>query len=815
MINAPSRYNTLNGVQTKFPAYVLRISDYDILLGTSANIGTYIRYGDAGIRYGDADLIYGGTRRLKNARGWIDLDNSTTRISQVHEQEQGRASVATLQLSIVDYEGEITKLITPGKVINDLLGQSVEFFGGFTQLSFPEEYVRLFRGYVDEIQSMPGRIVISLVDPSAKRKQELFLTAKTKLVAAIGAGDTSIQLVSAQGFHCQITNPNGDIDTTHLVGCQIDDEFIQYSGVSDDTLIGCVRGAWSDHGGGAAAAHDAGADVTALFRMEGIAIDLALKAMLSGWGGPWRTGVAVQSINITGEVTPLAIQDTIRFPVDVRDVYGLTTGDYIFLTGYPGEVFTVAEILDLYTVRVAEQGILLNESASSSTASFRSKYDVYPTTCGLRMSPEDVDVERHEYWEFSFLGSQQMSFLISETESSGKTFIEKELLFPVSAYSLVRSGRVSMGLTHPPLTTEILDIIDDDTVIDPESIVTKRGFNTRRFFNEVLFNYDNEGGDFKSSLRQVDTESLNKFKMTKTLSVDSKGFRSWLSGEVLAQSRARRFLSRYRLGCEEISLNVSWGKGHLHEVGDIIVLNDKGHLQISNSADGTRRIKNVPMEILDRTVGIKDGKVALKLLSRAGFELTDRYAVIGPSSTCRVGGATFFEVQSSFGGRYGSEEWQKWAKFIGYRVRIHRPDYSASAVVIIEAQDSTNKNKFYFAGTHTAHAGDIVELAPYDDTSEDSETLAKNVYVYLNPSINVVSGTSQTAFEVSDASHLRTGAVMLIHSPDWTRVSVEAFIQTIAGTTITVDRALGFTPQNGDMIELVGFLDNGAPYRII
>ena len=81
MINAPERYQTLNGVQTKFPAYVLRISNYDILLGTSANIGTYIRYGDTGLRYGDPELIYGGTRKLKNARGWIYLENSTTRIS--------------------------------------------------------------------------------------------------------------------------------------------------------------------------------------------------------------------------------------------------------------------------------------------------------------------------------------------------------------------------------------------------------------------------------------------------------------------------------------------------------------------------------------------------------------------------------------------------------------------------------------------------------------------------------------------------------------------------------------------------------------
>jgi hypothetical protein len=801
MLQTTAVYDNLNNAEVKYPSYVLTIAGYPIILGTCEAF-TYIRYGDKGIKYGKG-WIYGGTRPIANQRALIELGASTSSIMQTHEQEQGRASIAALTLSIVDENGDITRLVSPGIIIDDALGADVEFFGGFQEGSFPEDYVKLFRGYIQGITIEAGRVKLDLVDPSGRRKQECFISAKTKLAGAVNTTQTSIDVVNAADLHA--------VTSGLSVGVKIGDELITYTGISGNTLTGCTRGALSIYGGKSASDHAAGDDVSAFVMVEELAIDIALRLMLSNKNDYWKTGVKVRSIvNTNG--TPRYVPDSLTFFDDIKSTWGLVAGDIVLVDGYVTP-FTI-ESIDGKTLVVIEKGILVQEGISTKTASFKSKYDVWPNTMGLRLTPSDVDVERFEYWRDTFLGSQVMGFLIDETESSGKEFIEKELLLPVCAYSLVRSGRISMGLTHPPLTTETLTIMDDDAVVDPATSNTVRGFNNRRFFNDVVYEYDYKAGEYKASTRRVDSESLNRFKgYTKTLPIQSRGFRTHLGADALTLNRTYRFLQRYKFGCEEINITSRWGNGHLIEVGDIVVLNDKGALQLPNTDDGTREIRNRPMEVLDRNVGIKDGKVKLKLLSRAGFELTDRYAVLSPSSNIIRYGADWIEVTASFGSKYGVSEHKKWTPVLGMHVRIFSPDYSRDNTVIITRQDTANLNRFYLSAMPPVAAGDIMTLAKYDDTDKNTDTLAKNVYAFFNPTGRVAYGTTQ--FVMDDVTYVYVGAIIYVRNGVYTLQSVEATVTDVTGNTVTVNRSLGFTPSSGHYVELIGYHDGGKSYRII
>jgi hypothetical protein len=814
MIPAPQKYQSFNNQSVKFPSYVMVIDGYEFILGTT-EIGTKLLYGD-NVKYGQS-FIYGGIRPIEKQLPIFDLQNSTNKINQVHEQEQGKATISTLQICVIDYLGEMTKLISPGVIIDDVMGKTVEFWGGFSEISFPHEYVKLFRGYITNVRAKPCQVIFDLSDPSGKQRTQCFVCRSSKLGAEINSSETMIPIVSTAGFFESIANAIGVTDATVKLGVRIGDEFIQYTGISGNSLTGCTRAAFQNYGGvkNVASSHDSGEEVVNCIVIEDLAINIALKTMLSGLGTWWKETIEIQHIGLTGLVSPNRIDNSIRLKKSV-DSYGIVVGDFVKVSTI-GQVFTVEEIYDENTIIVSPHGILVDSLETDALLSHRSKYDTYPVNVGLGMTPDDVDIARFEYWRDSFLGSQVMGFCIDETENDGKTFIEKELLLPICAYSLTRSGRRSMGLTHPPLAVDTLDVIDDDAIVDPQNIEVNRGFNNRRFFNEIFYKYDHIRGDFTSMYYRDDSESISRFgaSQVKTLPISSRGFRTHLGGPALVAARAYRFLQRYRFGCEEISLSVSWGRGHLHEAGDIVVLNDTGHLLIPNTDDGTRQIKNRPMEILERNVGVRDAKVQLKLLSKSGFELTDRYAVISPSSVIRYVGSDYIDIDPSFGKKYSDFEYKKWNKLLGYRIRVFSIDYSRDSIVFLKSQDETRKERFYVTGTLDAEPGDIVRLAPYYDADRDQETLSKNVYFYVNPTLKVVSGSSMSVFEVDDASGLIPGSVVMVRSLDWNTESVESKVSTIVGNVVTLKTEIGFVPEAGQLVELVGYVDGGAPYRII
>src|SRR5690606_2634530 len=103
---------------------------------------------------------------------------------------------------------------------------------------------------------------------------------------------------------------------------------------------------------------------------------------------------------------------------------------------------------------------------------------------------------------------------------------------PIACYSLTRFGRLSAGLTKPPIADQRLIVLDKSNVKDPASIAPLRAMNNRAFFNEIQFYWDqNDAGNYTRAIKFLDTDSLNIIGVSSVLPIESRGSRTDLGSD--------------------------------------------------------------------------------------------------------------------------------------------------------------------------------------------------------------------------------------------------------------------------------------------
>lgn len=94
---------------------------------------------------------------------------------------------------------------------------------------------------------------------------------------------------------------------------KIDDEFMEYGPAGLAPSVTVTRGAR----GTTIASHDADADVVHFIEFTDNALTLALKLMLSGWAGPYESGVAVKALGTLIDPALPAYPNGVLFPPGV------------------------------------------------------------------------------------------------------------------------------------------------------------------------------------------------------------------------------------------------------------------------------------------------------------------------------------------------------------------------------------------------------------------------------------------------------------------------------------------------------------------
>lgn len=718
------------------PILVLEVDGVSTVYGARI-IGEKAKIGATGLEIGNFKI--GGLVAVVDQSALISLDDSTTRITQTINPDTGAStSISSMRVSLIDKDLEISELITPDDTVSptfDMLGRKCKLWLGFSGTAWKQDFIIIFRGFIDEIDSGPGNITFNLAHPDTKKRSEAFQRADTELDGAITSGATTMTVDSTTNFLFPFsTTPTAVIDSAtikHYV--RIDDEIIRYETGTATTFATLTRGEL----GTTAAAHDDDSSIESFTRLEGNAMTLALKLMLSGKNGPFLEDQPMKNFGFVSGVG--AVTNSISFQgIDINRDFGLVTGDFITTTGASNGAnnVTLKAIIEIVLVgsnsyMVIDGVSFVTETDTAGVIDFRSQYDTLGE--GLEMDADHVDVLEHERLLRLFLSSFSYDFFIKDT-IQGKQFIEEQIYNPTGGFGLPRKSRSSVGMHVGPLPGTNIKTLDGSNITNPSQLRLKRSTGIN-FQNTVTYRFDELALEdkFVRITPTVNATSLARIPVgPKALNITARGMRTSLQANTLIPTAANRRLRKYKFGAEFINnVKAHFGTGFNLETGDIVLF-DMSVLKITDIQNGgTRSGESRLFQIDNKSIDFKTGDVALKIVD-TNFDKDARLATISPASELNAGiSATQFLIQESFSSIFGANEFKKWEQLIGASIRVRNSTYSIDGNAILE---SISGNTITLATSlgFTPAAGQIMELDIYDNQPE----FVKLLYVFLSDGTN-------------------------------------------------------------------------------
>lgn len=227
-VGIPSTYNLLNSQSSKNPILVVVIEGIPYLF-TTRTLETVLVYGAANVTYGEDGIIYGGLIPYGSFKNFISLEGSNLVLQQRLEPEQGKASVSTLTIAFIDADDSyMTKVVSPGVIIQDIIMSEIGVYLGFQNTSFPTDFFRIFRGYCSSVTDSPGLVNLQISDANLKLRANLFFIAQSLVKFAIGSSDEVFSLNGNENFFGQIQQPDGSTYSKSVrTYVKIDDEIIE------------------------------------------------------------------------------------------------------------------------------------------------------------------------------------------------------------------------------------------------------------------------------------------------------------------------------------------------------------------------------------------------------------------------------------------------------------------------------------------------------------------------------------------------------------------------------------------------------------
>lgn len=660
------------------PQMVLEIDGVSTRYGVRL-IYSKVKIGDEGLLIGN-DWKIGGSRSLDDQMAVISFtDGTTTAIEQQLDPSKGAgSSISSMEVALVDIDGAITELVSPGIVIPDILGVRARVYIGLQDTSFPDDYVTIFRGVIDDIKARAGSIVLNIAHPDQKKRQTMF-TKQTITATSVTTGLFTVIGVSAEDFKKVYTRGAAQGLTPYL---KYGDEYIKISGNGSNSFALTYRAQLgSTENTTTIVADNPGASIEGstfdtFYVLEGNVIDLALMLMLSDEDQSFYLE-ELPIASIVRKDVETAYAQGIFFRENVVEKYGVTIGDGVFISNAGSNNFpiiggtpTLESIVDIIKqpdgvwLILGSSFVSLTEDINTeATASFLSQWN--KLGAGLGMYPDEVDIEQHLYLRKTFLSSFNLRFYMKD-EVNMKDFIEQELYLPAGAYSLPRKSKASVGLHTGPIPGTQAAILTKDDIKNPSKLELRRTISSN-FANTITYQWDEkiDSDDFDAGEITYSAESVNRIKVgTKSMTISSRGMRSDLNAGNLANAASMRRLNRYKYGAEFIeSLETTFKKGFNVEIGDVILLNPNG-LNLLNSKLGTRNSVAKLFEVYNKSIDFRTGDVRLSIVDTS-YSTQSRYGLISPSSFIRQGiSETKFIIQQYFRSDFGTAEYLKWSRFM-------------------------------------------------------------------------------------------------------------------------------------------------------
>jgi len=208
------------------PNIAVKIEGFDVLF--SANpLKEYITINCPGFFIGEEGFFVGGLKDISPDlnKTLIDSRSTTYTIRQQINHDEGKSSsISTMTVGLVDKDQFVTNLISPGQVLDDILGRRVQIFVTFGSVSFFDDAIEIFKGTVAGVESGPGLIRLKINHPDAKKNVEIFQKIETTLSSAISSTQTSIPVEDSSAY----ITPSGPLRTYARIESG---EIIEYTSV--------------------------------------------------------------------------------------------------------------------------------------------------------------------------------------------------------------------------------------------------------------------------------------------------------------------------------------------------------------------------------------------------------------------------------------------------------------------------------------------------------------------------------------------------------------------------------------------------------
>lgn len=825
--------NALNSLRaTKIePQIILEIAGVTTIF-SAIEVLRIVRVGDAGLLIGNTWRV-GGSVAIDNQENILSIEDSgELTVNQQLAPEKGSvSSVSSIQIGLLDESLIMSRLVSPGVVLDEILGVTATIWLGFKGGAFKEDFTPVFTGIIDEVEAGAGLVKINIAHPDQLKRQQIFSPVSVTVSGSLDSIQTTIPLIDASELPRPQLGPDGLYDDAIRFYIKVEDEVIRYESISGNSLLNCTRGALATmpttH-----TVDDEAFVAQSIISIEDSAINVALKVMLSGMNGPWVEDISPTSFVTLGDGTTAANAIFFR-GVDINRDYGVVIGDYITITGAtdPANDCTLQVIQDIVetdsgTYAVVGGVTFVEEAETSAKVSFRSQYDTLGY--GLAMPANLVDVAEHVYWHNYQLASFTYRFIIDE-QINGKDFLDAEVYKPIGAFSIPRQGRASMGYHIGPVTRDDIKTLNKTNIKNPHQLRIKRSTN-KNFYNTVVFNFDKLLGEdkFASGVLQYSENSRNRIKTgLKALTIKSAGLRRDLSGTSIAERAAERYLARYQLAAEYFeNVDLTLGAGLTIEPGDPVMV-DFTDLQVTNFNTGTRVKPTKLFSVINKKANFKSGAVSVSLID-ANFDETEKYGVVAPSSLVVSGTTTEITIQDSFGSLYPGNEAKKWEDYVGQKIRVRKADWSASETVTLLKISEANRYVLVLDSSTPLSAppvaGDVIEIDEYPtgtDANENSMYKAAHVFVCVGAGFVTELAANQIKMATPDVASVRAWDKVRVRNYNYTVYSDELSIESIVPDADPAYSIITFTedmPAVGGnppllAIDAIRFPDRGDFYR--
>ena len=266
--------------------------------------------------------------------GYLDClahEGFTSNITQkLDPSRSSTSSISNFKMRVLDTDCRMSKLYSRGKELKDILNTRVDVYVSFcgNDIVFPDEYKKIFRGFVTSVCSGPGYVDFVIDHPDKRKQQGLFSPYKSTLANSIN--DASTTNVSINPVPNQDLKLPGDCLRTAVY---VENEVIEYTGYTvgadgDVDLSGVTRNSdeFSSLCPPESLIHAVGEDVGSLCILEGNPIDIALKLMRSGSSEPGPYNTLPEGLGLDIDDVDISRHE------EIRDTYLETAFVRIYLT---------------------------------------------------------------------------------------------------------------------------------------------------------------------------------------------------------------------------------------------------------------------------------------------------------------------------------------------------------------------------------------------------------------------------------------------------------------------------------------------------